>query len=162
MLNLVQCFPATSSCIYPKLNERFLGLIGCCRLAAKLCPTVLRPNGLRLPGFSVHGILLEGYWSGLPCSSPGDLCNPGIEPRSPALQVDSSPLNHQGLPFKKCYPLGDLKNGCWFPHSSGESLWSGFQYGQFVVWDLLLINTRPSSNALMWQRKIIISLGSLL
>ena len=29
------------------------------------------------------------YWSGQPFPSPGDLPNPGIEPRSPALQVDS-------------------------------------------------------------------------
>ena len=29
------------------------------------------------------------YWSGWPFPSPGDLPNPGIEPRSPALQVDS-------------------------------------------------------------------------
>ena len=35
------------------------------------------------------------YWSGLPCSPPGDLPNPGIEPRSPALQADSLPLSHQ-------------------------------------------------------------------
>ena len=27
----------------------------------------------------------EEYWSGLPFPSPGDLPNPGIEPRSPAL-----------------------------------------------------------------------------
>ena len=27
-------------------------------------------------------------WSGLPCPPPGDLSNPGIEPESPALQVD--------------------------------------------------------------------------
>ena len=31
------------------------------------------------------------YWSGLPVPPPGDLLNPQIEPRSPALQVDSSP-----------------------------------------------------------------------
>ena len=31
------------------------------------------------------------YWSGKPFPSPGDLPNPGIEPRSPALQVDSLP-----------------------------------------------------------------------
>ena len=29
------------------------------------------------------------YWSGQPFPSPGDLRNPGIEPRSPALQADS-------------------------------------------------------------------------
>ena len=31
----------------------------------------------------------QEYWSGLPCLSPGGLLNPGIEPRSPALQADS-------------------------------------------------------------------------
>ena len=29
------------------------------------------------------------YWSGLPFPFPGDLPNPGIKPRSPALQEDS-------------------------------------------------------------------------
>ena len=36
------------------------------------------------------------YWSGLTFSSPGDLPNPGIEPRSPALQVDSLPAEPPG------------------------------------------------------------------
>ena len=31
----------------------------------------------------------QEYWSGLPLSSPGDLPDPGIQPGSPALQVDS-------------------------------------------------------------------------
>ena len=29
------------------------------------------------------------YWSGLPFLSPGDLPNPGIEPRSPAWKADA-------------------------------------------------------------------------
>ena len=36
------------------------------------------------------------YWSGLPHSPPGDLSNPGIEPRSPALQADSLPVEPPG------------------------------------------------------------------
>ena len=40
----------------------------------------------------------KGYWSGLPFPSPGDLPNPGIEPRSPALQADSLPAELQGKP----------------------------------------------------------------
>ena len=32
------------------------------------------------------------YWSGLPCPSPGDHPNPGIQPRSPTLQADSLPF----------------------------------------------------------------------
>ena len=45
-----------------------------------------------LPGSSVHGILQAQNWSGLPFPSPGDLPDPGIEPRFPALQADSLPL----------------------------------------------------------------------
>ena len=31
------------------------------------------------------GFPKQAYWNRLPCSSPGDLPNPGIEPKSPAL-----------------------------------------------------------------------------
>ena len=33
----------------------------------------------------------QEYWSGLPFPFPGDGPDPGIEPRSPALQADSLP-----------------------------------------------------------------------
>ena len=42
------------------------------------------------------GFSRQEYWSGLPCPSPGDLPNSGIEPGSPALQADSLSLSHQG------------------------------------------------------------------
>ena len=35
------------------------------------------------------GFSRQEYWSGLPFPSPGDLPNPGIKPRSPALQADT-------------------------------------------------------------------------
>ena len=35
------------------------------------------------------GFSRQEYWGGLPCLSPGDLPNPGIESRSPTLQADS-------------------------------------------------------------------------
>ena len=38
------------------------------------------------------------YWSGQPFPSPGALPNPGIEPRSPALQADSLPAEPPGKP----------------------------------------------------------------
>ena len=44
------------------------------------------------------GILRQEYWSGLPCSPPENLPNPGIEPRSPALQADSLPFEPPGKP----------------------------------------------------------------
>ena len=37
-----------------------------------------------------------GFWGGLPCPPPGGLPDPETEPESPALQVDSLPLSHQG------------------------------------------------------------------
>ena len=43
------------------------------------------------------------YWSGLPFPSPEDLPDPGIEPTSPTLQVDSLPLHHQGSPLSLCF-----------------------------------------------------------
>ena len=39
------------------------------------------------------------YWSGQPFLSPGDLPNPGIKPRSPALQADSLPAEPPGKPL---------------------------------------------------------------
>src|SRR5574337_1118862 len=38
------------------------------------------------------------YWSGYPFPSPGDLPNPGIEPRSSTLQADCLPAEPQGKP----------------------------------------------------------------
>ena len=34
------------------------------------------------------GFSRQEYWSGLPLPSPGELPDPGIEPRSPAFQAD--------------------------------------------------------------------------
>ena len=38
------------------------------------------------------------YWNGQRFPSPEDFLNPGTEPRSPALQVDSLPAEPQGKP----------------------------------------------------------------
>ena len=37
------------------------------------------------------GFSKQEYWSGLPFPSPGDLPDPGIKPKSPALQAGSLP-----------------------------------------------------------------------
>ena len=42
------------------------------------------------------GFSRQEYWSGLPFPSPGDLPEPGIKPRSPALQADSLPSEPPG------------------------------------------------------------------
>ena len=41
------------------------------------------------------GFSRQEYLSGLPCPPPGDLPNPGIKPRFPALQADSLPTEPQ-------------------------------------------------------------------
>ena len=43
----------------------------------------------------------QGYWSGLPFASPGDLPNHGIESGSPALQADSLLSEPPGKFFKR-------------------------------------------------------------
>ena len=37
------------------------------------------------------GFSKQEYWSGLPFPSPGDLPDPGMEPRSPSFQAESLP-----------------------------------------------------------------------
>ena len=56
-------------------------------------PWMVAYQALRSMGFSS-----QEYWSGLPFPSPGDLPNPGIEPRSPALQTDALPSDPPGKP----------------------------------------------------------------
>ena len=57
----------------------------------QLCPTLCNPMD-----YKVYGILQARILKPFP--SPGDFPNPGIEPRSPTLQVDSLPAEPQGKP----------------------------------------------------------------
>ena len=72
------------------------------------------------------GFSRQEYWSELPCLPSGDLPNPGIEPRSPALQEDSLLAESQGKPkntgvgslflLQGIFPTQGLKLGlphCW-------------------------------------------------
>ena len=52
-------------------------------------------NTLTLP------VKKDEYWSRLQFPSPGDLPDPGIEPRSPVLQADTLPSEPPGKPQKK-------------------------------------------------------------
>ena len=68
--------------------------LSCVRLFATL-GTVAHPAP---PSMGFSG---QEYWSGLPFPSPGDLPNPGIKLRSPALQADSllsEPPGNQKIP----------------------------------------------------------------
>ena len=64
---------------------------------AQLCPTLCDPIDCKAYNTPLSmGFSRQEYWSGLPFSSPEDLPNPGIEPRSPTLKADAYHLSHQG------------------------------------------------------------------
>ena len=51
----------------------------------------------------------QEYWSQLPFPSPGDLPNPGIEPRSPVPQADALPSEPPGKPpYTPVYTRGSM------------------------------------------------------
>ena len=71
----------------------------CVVLSRSVMSSFFRPRGLwpaRL--LCSWGFSRQEYWSGLPCPPPGDLPNPGIEPRSPAMRADSLPSEPPGKP----------------------------------------------------------------
>ena len=70
-----------------------------CVLVTQSCLTLCEPVDCSPPGSSVLGILQARRLQWVPFPSPGDLPDPGIKPRSPALQVDSLPSGLPGKPF---------------------------------------------------------------
>ena len=67
-------------------------------LVAKSCPTLVTPWTVARQAPLSLGFSRQEGWSGLLFSSPGDLPNTGIKPRSPALQAVSLPTELQGKP----------------------------------------------------------------
>ena len=69
-------------------------------------PWIEEPGGLQSMGSQSQTVVLQAplsmefcrqeYWSGLPFPPPGKLSDPGIEPRSPALQADALPSEPPG------------------------------------------------------------------
>ena len=141
-------------------------------LVAQSCLPRCGPMDSCRPGSSVRGVLRQEYWSGLPFPSPGVLPDPGIEPGSPALQVDSLlpelpkssflTLNLQGLPgspldrFEMCSrQLGDTGN--WglttegqFQRGEGDSQllrWPGRERG-------LLCREQPALLGFIWVNDV--------
>ena len=60
-----------------------------CVLATQSCSTRCNPMDCTCQAPLSMEFSRQEYWSGLPFPSPGDLPNPGIKPRSPALQADT-------------------------------------------------------------------------
>ena len=73
--------------------------MGACAYAKSLqsCLTLCDPVDCSPPGSSVHGILQARILEWVAISFSTDLPDPGIEPRSPALQADSLLSELQGI-----------------------------------------------------------------
>ena len=59
------------------------------------------------------GFSRQEYWGGLPFPSPGDLPNPAIKPRSPALQADaltSEPPGMGTIKDRNCMDLTEAED----------------------------------------------------
>ena len=107
----------------------------------QLCLTLCDPMD-----YTVHGILQARILDGQPFPSPGDLPNPGIKPRSCALQVDSLAAEPQGKPkttgvgslslLQQIFPTQELN---WKIPSRRERLptpvfWPGELHGLHSSW----------------------------
>ena len=74
-------------------------------LVDKTCPTLANPWAIACQASLLMGFSRQEYWSGLPFPSPGYLSDPGIEPRSPALQADPLPTELWGKPISGFGPF---------------------------------------------------------
>ena len=110
----------------------------------------------------------QGYWSGLPFPSPGDLPDPGIEPRSPTLQADVLPSELLGKPsslyaYKQKHRTGyqrmrwldgitdamDMNVGK--PNGDGEwQTWHAIVHGVTTSWTGLGNWTTNRSTPFLW------------
>ena len=82
-----------------RISDDYISMSEWVSEVAQSCPT-LQPHGLEP--------IRQEDWNGLPFPFPGDLPNPGIEPRSPALEVEALPseppgkLNYISIPIYIC------------------------------------------------------------
>ena len=83
------------------------------------------------------GFPRQEYWSGLPFPFPGNLLNPGIESRSPALQVDSLLTEPPGKP--SIY--------------ASQSTLDFFSHNTYVVCKYILICKIPCSCLFLLKKK---------
>ena len=94
------------------------------------------------------GFSRQEYWSGLSFPWPGDLPNPGIEPRSPVSQADSLLIELQGKPLSRYgYVMVILWLLLWLLHQPGERLlWLLCQPGEIkLCLQFLRLLESPSS-----------------
>ena len=117
---------------------------------AQSCPTLWDPLDCSPPGSSAHGISQARIWEWVAISSSRGSSRPGIgptSPESPALQVDSLLLSHQGS--------SDITSYLGLNHDQEGLRWnSAFKTAEFS--DLFLSNFPLKlglSTILVWSLK---------
>ena len=90
----------------------YLSICICTVLSCSVMSNSLQPPGLQPTKLlSPWGFSRQEYWSGLSCPTQRDLPNPGVEPRSPILQMDSLPSEPPRKPYIYMYNEG-VNNPC--------------------------------------------------
>ena len=107
------------------------------------------------------GFSRQGYWSELPFPPPGDLPNPGIEPRCPALQADALPSEPPGKPTPRG-PSNNYSVSHHCPSKKSASVVMGDT--QKMVWGVGTYHGLAGESERRWKAKQVredISAGAL-
>ena len=93
------------------------------------------------------GFSRQEYWSGLPFPSPGDLPDPGIEPRSPTLEADALTYEPPGKPWnakvrKSRNTWSNSKFGLRVQNEAGQRLTEFCQENALVIANTLIQTTQ--------------------
>ena len=110
-----------------------------CVLVTKLCPVFCNPWTVTHQAPLSMELSREEYWNGLAFPSPGDLPNPGFEPRSLALWAESYLGNFLGI-------LGSISWYCLPNHPKIRSLKQHTFITSQFLWVTNLDMARSSSS----------------
>ena len=90
--------PEVEQCSFSR-GSNFLTSKCVCAKLSQPCLTRYDPMGCSPPGSSVHGSLQARILEWVAFPSPGDLPDPGIKPRYPAMQADALTSEPPGKPW---------------------------------------------------------------
>ena len=97
------------------------------------------------------GFPRQEHWSGLPFPSQGDLPDPGIKPKSPALQEDSLLCKPPGKPYSELNECPVQMSSPNYPEDSWTYLLTVFTYRCAYIW-CIPIDLQKLSNCLSWRQ----------
>ena len=93
-----------------------------CAKFLQSCLTLCNLRTIARQALLSMGFPRQEYWSGLPFPSTGDLPNPRIKPRPPALKADSLPTELQGRSSCSQYLLSEGQAGAISPGQGARIL----------------------------------------